>query len=51
MKDAARTIMRHRDGILRWFTSRNGWPLAGEGTTVPVASTAQPAVRCSTSSG
>jgi hypothetical protein len=22
MKDAARTIMRHRDGILRWFTSK-----------------------------
>ncbi len=22
MKDAARTVMRHRDGILRWFDSR-----------------------------
>jgi len=22
MKDAARTVMRHRDGILRWFTSK-----------------------------
>ena len=22
MKDAARTIMRHRDGILRWFNSK-----------------------------
>mgnify|MGYP003623034631 FL=1 len=22
MKDAARTIIRHRDGILRWFTSK-----------------------------
>ena len=28
----------------------NGWPLAGEGTITPVASTAQPAVRCCTSS-
>jgi hypothetical protein len=27
-----------------------GWPFAGEGTIVPVASTAQPAVRCMTSS-
>ena len=22
MKDAARTVMRHRDGILRWFISK-----------------------------
>jgi hypothetical protein len=28
----------------------NGWPFAGEGTIVPVASTAQPAVSFSTSS-
>ena len=27
----------------------NGWPLAGEGTIFPIASTAQPAVRCRTS--
>ena len=27
----------------------NGWPFAGDGTTFPVASTAQPAVRWSTS--
>ncbi len=27
----------------------NGWPFAGDGTIFPVAATAQPAVRCSTS--
>jgi hypothetical protein len=30
--------------------SSNGWPLAGDGTTVPIASMAQPAVSLSTSS-
>ena len=49
---------RIRVGVLDASRSRrtrvacisNGWPFAGEGTTLPVASTAHPAVRCATSS-